>query len=84
MAVVYVLMCFKCKICFTVYTGETILTYLLALYPRSRVNYGQFTQWSNVTNRPIITLISSNKYIMRIDYAVRCVGVICSHLRAAK
>ena len=35
MAVVYVLMYFKCKICFTVYTGETkindtyLLTYLL-------------------------------------------------------
>ena len=31
MAVVYVLMYFKCKICFTVYTGETKIndTYLL-------------------------------------------------------
>ena len=31
MAVVYVLMFFKCKICFTVYTGETKIndTYLL-------------------------------------------------------
>ena len=38
MAVVYVLMYFKCKICFTVYTGETkindtyLLTYLLTCY----------------------------------------------------
>ena len=59
---------------------ELILRGPDALSPRSRVNYGQ----SNVTNRPKITLMSSNKYIMRIDYAVRCVGVICSHLRAAK
>ena len=34
MAVVYVLMYFKCKICFTVYTGETKIndTYLLTYY----------------------------------------------------
>ena len=56
--------------------GSVILRDPDSLSPRSRVNYGQFTQWSNVTNRPIITLISSNKYIMRIDYAVRCVVVI--------
>ena len=33
MAVVYVLMYFKCKICFTVYTGEKKIndTYLLAI-----------------------------------------------------
>ena len=33
MAVVYVLMYFKCKICFTVYTGETKIndTYLVGL-----------------------------------------------------
>ena len=47
MAVVYVLMYFKCKICFTVYTGETKIndTYLLHICTQKSVcaiNFGPF------------------------------------------
>ena len=44
MAVVYVLMYFKCKICFTVYTGETLLTYALYLPVRQIVVCGNSAQ----------------------------------------